>query len=504
METTKNKSVVCSNCGGQIDINTLEESVECPFCGTKYAVSDLLNESDAVRIEKIKTNAQQKMEKEKLEHEKERNKSQEEKDDAEKFKKGKFSKIMIICAILDVLFCAVSFNDGKILAGILAAAMAGLLIWAYLMRAHIVKEAKKGMGTIIAIVALVLFIPFMSLRNMDTSYKSQEEKASQLDISNAELIAEFPMPDKLYGVLKYDRKDLLEIEIADVQKQDYKNYVKKCVEKGYVIDVDESDNVYDAFSESGYNIRVHFEDYSYKDKKTLDITLRAPEEMNEFEWPTNGLGTKVPQAKSNYGRISWNNSDSFIVHVGKTTKAEYNEYVKECENNGYTLDYSKGDKSYRANNEEGYRLSLMYLGGDRMEISVKPPEGTSNKSETTKNVEQPKTETPTQTEEPKKETTKPSENTSSSHTGLSKEFKEAMDSYEAFIDEYCTFMKKYAKSNGTDMTLISDYAKYASKLADAEKKFDKWEEEEMNDEETAYYIQVQTRVNQKLLEVASY
>ena len=29
METAKNKSVVCSNCGGQIDINTLEESVEC-------------------------------------------------------------------------------------------------------------------------------------------------------------------------------------------------------------------------------------------------------------------------------------------------------------------------------------------------------------------------------------------------------------------------------------------------------------------------------------------
>ena len=89
METAKNKSVVCSNCGGQIDINTLEESVECPFCGTKYAVSDLLNESDAVRIEKIKTNAQQKMEKEKLEHEKEMNKTQEEKNEAEKFKKGK-------------------------------------------------------------------------------------------------------------------------------------------------------------------------------------------------------------------------------------------------------------------------------------------------------------------------------------------------------------------------------------------------------------------------------
>ncbi len=503
METTKNKSVICSNCGGQVDINTLEESVECPFCGTKYAVSDLLNESDAVRIEKIKTNAQQKMEKEKLEHEKEMNKTQEEKNETEKFKKGKFSKVMIICAILDILFCATSFNSGKILAGILAAVMAGLLIWAYLMKAHIVKETKKGMSTIIAIVALVLFIPFMGLRNADTSYKVQEEKASQLDISSAELIAEFPMPDKLYGVLKYDRKDLLEIEIVDVQKQDFKNYVKKCIEKGYTLDVDESDNVYDAFNEKGYNIRVHFEDYSYKDKKTLDITLRAPEEMNEFEWPTNGLGTKVPQAKSNYGRIAWNNSESFIVHVGKTPKSEYNEYVKECEKNGYTLNYSKGNKTYNANNAEGYKLSLMYLGGDRMEISVKPPEEISNKTEATKPVEQPKTETPTQTEQPKTETTKPAENKSSNKTGLGKEFKEAMDSYEAFVDEYIAFMKKYSKSNGTDVTLIADYAKYISKLEEATKKFDKWEEEDMNTEETAYYIEVQTRVNKKLLEAAN-
>lgn len=504
METTKNKSVICSNCGGQIDINTLEESVECPFCCTKYAVSDLLNESDAVRIEKIKTNAQQKMAQEKLNYEMEKNKSQEEKNEVEKFKKGKFSKVMIVCAILDILFCATSFNSGKILAGLLAAVMAGLLIWAYLMKAHIVKETKKGMGTIIAIIALVLFIPFMGLRNSNTSsYKAQAEKASQIDVSSAELIEEFPVLDKLYGIIKYDRKDLLEIEIVDVQKQDFKNYVKKCTEKGYTLDIDESDNVYDAFSEKGYNIRVHFEDYSYKDKKTLDITLRAPETMDEFEWPTNGLGTKVPQAKSNYGRIAWNNSESFIVHIGKTSKSEYNEYVKECENNGFTLNYRKGDKSYSANNGEGYKLSLMYLGGDRMEISVKPPEGESNKTETAKPIEQPEEETTKSAEQSQTEATKPAEDKSLSHTGLGKEFKEAMDSYEAFVDEYVDFIKKYSSSNGTDMTLLADYAKYMSKLEDATKKFDKWEDEDMNDAETAYYIEVQTRVNKKLLEAAN-
>ena len=94
------------------------------------------------------------------------------------------------------------------------------------------------------------------------------------------------------------------------------------------------------------------------------------------------------------------------------------------------------------------------------------------------------------------------ETKTTAHTGLSKEFKEAMDSYEAFIDEYVAFMKKYSDSNGTDMSLISDYTKYMTKLDDANKKFEKWNDSNMNAEESAYYIQVQTRVNKKLLEAA--
>ena len=40
------------------------------------------------------------------------------------------------------------------------------------------------------------------------------------------------------------------------------------------------------------------------------------------------------------------------------------------------------------------------------------------------------------------------------------EFKSAMDSYEAFFDEYVAFMKKYSQSNGTDMSLLNDYTIY--------------------------------------------
>lgn len=82
---------------------------------------------------------------------------------------------------------------------------------------------------------------------------------------------------------------------------------------------------------------------------------------------------------------------------------------------------------------------------------------------------------------------------------LRPDFKNAMDSYEAFIDEYCTFAKKYSDSNGTDVSLLADYASYMQKLADMEQKFDSWESNDLNDAETTYYIEVQARVSQKLL-----
>lgn len=97
-------------------------------------------------------------------------------------------------------------------------------------------------------------------------------------------------------------------------------------------------------------------------------------------------------------------------------------------------------------------------------------------------------------EEPKKEEVK-------DNNALSKDFLEAMDAYEAFIDEYCTFMKKYSESEPTALMLV-DYAKFMADLTSATNKFEKWESSDMTDAETDYYIQVQLRCNQKLTETA--
>ena len=81
------------------------------------------------------------------------------------------------------------------------------------------------------------------------------------------------------------------------------------------------------------------------------------------------------------------------------------------------------------------------------------------------------------------------------------EFKEALDSYEAFFDEYCEFMKKYMESPD-DLNLLMYYASYVSKYTEVMESMDKLGEVEMSDAELKYYIEVTNRINQKLLDVA--
>ena len=76
-----------------------------------------------------------------------------------------------------------------------------------------------------------------------------------------------------------------------------------------------------------------------------------------------------------------------------------------------------------------------------------------------------------------------------------------MDSYEAFFDEYVAFMEKYAESDDTT-SLLADYSNYMSQYAEVMKKMDAIDEDELSTAEAAYYLEVSTRITQKLATVA--
>lgn len=217
----------------------------------------------------------------------------------------------------------------------------------------------------------------------------------------------------------------------------------------------------------------------------LSIGLDAPEELGAFKWPNSDLAKLIPEPESIVGKVQWEYSDAFFVYVGETSKEAFASYADKCSKAGFDVDYQKGDTYYRAYDETGNYVSLDYAGNNVMKIQMKAVEEEETVDETTSNED---------------DTSK--EDSSDLVDGMKPEFKEAMDTYEDFMNEYCDFMEKYAESDGTDLGLLGDYTDYISKYADVVDAFEKWEEDDMNAKETAYYLDVQTRINKRLFEVA--
>ena len=87
-----------------------------------------------------------------------------------------------------------------------------------------------------------------------------------------------------------------------------------------------------------------------------------------------------------------------------------------------------------------------------------------------------------------------------SNNSIRPEFKETLDSYEKFFDEYCDFMEAYYKSDNA-LGLMDEYLEYMSQYTDTMSKLSALEDSEMNDAELQYYIEVHARITKKLLEV---
>ncbi len=345
---------------------------------------------------------------------------------------------------------------------------------------------KKWWFILIVIIVVIAFISKIIGGN-----KSEGEKFSWSDIIMGEVL---PEPKSNVGQIYSNTDESLTMYIYDTSSSDYSEYVNKCEDMGFTIDTDKDSTSFEAYNESGYRLSVNYSDYS--SETYMDIALDAPIKMSEIQWPTSTVGNLLPVPKSTVGKFSYEHDDSFYVYIGETSEADYSEYVTACSDKGFNNDYDKGDTYYYADNNEGYHISLKYEGNSTMSISIDSPDETDQTTSS---------DIASETNDTTSESKESTDNTASGEElvdGMRVDFKEAMDSYEDFMDEYVAFMEKYSESDGTDASLLSDYASYMTKYAECVEKFDKWESEDMNATETAYYIQVQSRVSQKLLDVA--
>lgn len=82
-------------------------------------------------------------------------------------------------------------------------------------------------------------------------------------------------------------------------------------------------------------------------------------------------------------------------------------------------------------------------------------------------------------------------------------WKNTLDAYEKWVDSYVAFMKKYKNASSADITsMMGDYSKMSQELIDWSSKIDKLDDN-LSSEDLKYYLEVISRCNQKIAEVAN-
>ncbi len=96
-----------------------------------------------------------------------------------------------------------------------------------------------------------------------------------------------------------------------------------------------------------------------------------------YVWPNNNLSAMLPKPQSDYGKIERDAEDEFRMMISKIKENDYDAYVEECKQKGFSLKASKEEAlnsthiTYNAYNESGAELKVIFFPHlKEMEISV--------------------------------------------------------------------------------------------------------------------------------------
>ena len=200
--------------------------------------------------------------------------------------------------------------------------------------------------------------------------------SSSFDWNEIYLNDMLPAPESNKGEINFNTESELMLSVTGISEAQYNEYKQACQGKGFIIDSEETLTSYKAYNNDGYILDLFYHDSA----EELTIQLQEPIIMGELKWPTQGVASSFPVPESTVGKIEWEHSDSFLIYVGEMSIEDYNTYVSKCIDAGFDINYDKGDTYYRAENAEGYNLSLKYEGFNIVFIRVDEPDRISSET----------------------------------------------------------------------------------------------------------------------------
>lgn len=201
--------------------------------------------------------------------------------------------------------------------------------------------------------------------------------AEEIDWANIKLGHVLPEPQSnLMKIVSNDDDNLL-VYIHKVSENDYLEYQRWCEkDKGFNIETESIGTSFYAYNQDGYYLSLYYSD----SQDEMHITLDAPIPMEDFELPEYAVAAGLPIPSSSKGHFNWQNTDSFFLYVGETSKEDYMLYKDACVAAGFTGDPYEYNTVYSATNAEGYKVSLNYKGFNIFTLEFHGPDGSGGNS----------------------------------------------------------------------------------------------------------------------------
>lgn len=301
--------LTCPKCGAPLEVHQELSELSCPYCGYKKA----LVESDAVKIERLRTDAY----KEVALH----------RQNTMKKAKTAFARSL--------------------------------------------RSTPKRIALIILIVfAVILIIPAISELSYSVRYANYRKERAEKTFTwpKSGLSSLIPKPQSSNGELYLDGGETLSVYVANTPEDQFNQYIEDCREAGFSIGINQYSSYYEAYDEPGNYLDISYDE----DNNEMHIRLEKAIETTEIEWPDNPLAQLLPIPESLDGNISQDSNEGCVIYLSGMTKSDFTRYARKCVQAGFSESYLQ-DTTFYGSDAEGNTLSMDYLPSRLLKIRISAP-----------------------------------------------------------------------------------------------------------------------------------
>lgn len=277
---------------------------------------------------------------------------------------NKFGKTLIVFIVVFALFFLIAVISGKTGAAIFSIIQTALCTLSLLINLGKIKVSQRKLHIILFSIAMVLVLPYLVASSSTTS-NTQEFVWSDIVLNEM-----LPEPDSNVGVMISNDSEYLALSIYKTTFDDYKNYLSKCKEKGYIVDANNLGDIYEAYNENGYKLSLSY----FDSNKEMSIDLKAPMKFGKIKWSETEIAKLLPIPEFDLGKIEKDDVSEYSVYLSGVSYDNYVKYVDECSRNGFNTDSTKDEKTFSAKNADDYSIAIEYEGNNIVYISIKEPE----------------------------------------------------------------------------------------------------------------------------------